>query len=78
MVNKDFQIINIIHSLSDISLKEKYYNMYTNNYSQLKDIRSIDLIKIFNFHFNQHFSDLTLFIPFTNSYTKIIVALSEK
>ena len=52
--------------------------MYTNNYSQLKEILSIDLIKIINFHFNQHFNDLTLFIPFINSYTKIIIALSEK
>ena len=40
--NRENKILNSIHTLSDPFIKEKYYKLYTKNYSKLNEIKQED------------------------------------
>ena len=79
-LNTQYKIIELIHSMKDDVLKQKYYILYTNNYEQnsLNTLEVSDLIQLYNFHFFHFLNDIHQFYRFLGYFSKIIITLNVK
>ena len=74
-LNKNYKVIEMIHSISNIKEKMKFYKIYTNNYTNFSNLRCNDIIKIYNFHFVRLINDSNQYIKFLIEFSNIINAL---
>ena len=76
--NKMYFILNCIHSIDDVDIKEKYYRLYTKNYKNLSNLRSCDLISIYNFLFHQKLKTEVTFILNLKVFRNLVIELSKR
>ena len=76
--DKNNEIIDYIHSISNNKVRHKYYFLYTSNYQTFAYQRSKNLIKIYNFYFCNYLNTNKQFMLFSNEFTKIGIVLYEK
>ena len=75
--NKKYKIINLIHSMRMKGKRYTFYQLFTNNFSNFKQLRCKDLIAIFNFLFIQYITDINKYINSLSELENIIKALFE-
>ena len=76
--DKNNEIIDYIHSISNNKVRHKYYFLYTSNYQTFAYQRSKNLIKIYNFYFCNYLNTSKQFMLFSNEFTKIGIVLYGK
>ena len=75
--NRNYKIINLIHSMRMKGKRYTYYQLFTNNFSTFEQLRCKDLISMFNFLFMQNITDINKYINSLPELENIIKDLFE-
>ena len=71
-LNKQYKILQLIHSTINEEQKKEYFEIHTFNYKIFDHLTCNDLVKIFNFNVFRLMKDLNQFLSFLNSFLTMI------